>query len=234
MKVGIEQKKIVSRVYLLIFTGFALAEVYDIVMSGGNISNIAVGAEYTSLLMGVAGLVAGYAMNYDNIKSARPTPKDAENVMTFGLGLFIGMTLFNYLIGSLQSYMSEIQTRSMIITLAAAPFEEALFRLLCASGLFHGFITLFRPMFKRMRIGGAEEFTIILVSIITSYFFLEFHAFVYNVESDFMTIIFLFSNSLVYTIAYLYTGNLMVSTTAHLLNNSAAVFLSVLAGAMIV
>jgi membrane protease YdiL (CAAX protease family) len=228
MEVGIERKVLVSRAFLLLFTGFAVAEVYDLVMSGGNLADIAIGAETTSLLLGIAGLVAGVFMSWDVIKMSRPTDKDAEQVLSYGVGTFIIMTFFNYVIGTLRSYQSQIQTQSLVITLAAAPFEEALFRLLIATGLFRGFIVIIRPFFKKMKMGGAEEFTIIFVSLLTSYIFLGFHGAVYNIESDFQTITFLFSNSFVYTVIFLWTGNLMVSTTAHLLNNGAAAFLSVL------
>jgi membrane protease YdiL (CAAX protease family) len=228
MKVGIERKTIVSRTFLLLFTGFAVAEVLDIVLSGGNLADMITGAEATSLLLGIVGLFAGFMMSYETIKMSRPTDKDAENVLTFGVGSFIAMTVFNHIVGTLRSYQSEIQHQSLVIVLAAAPFEEALFRLLIATGLYRGFIAIIQPIFKRYGLGGAEEFTMVLVAFTTSYIFVGFHGAVYQIESDMKTVIFLFSNSFVYTVIYLYTGNLMVSTTAHLMNNGAAALLSVL------
>lgn len=227
MQVGIEKKTIVSRSFYLLFTGFAVALIYELVMAGGSLENIIQQAEVTSLLLGIAGLIAGRGLYAEKLKHSRPTDKDAENVLNFGVGTFIFMTFLNYMLGTLRSYQSDIQTQSMIITLAAAPFEEALFRFAIAGGIYNGLVVIIRPIFARRKMGGAEEFTMVLTALITSYFFIEFHGAVYDV-TDPRVWQFLFMNSFAYTIVYLYTGNLMVSTTAHLLNNAAAIMLSVL------
>lgn len=226
MRVGIEKKTVVSRSFYLLFTGFAVAEVFDLVMAGGSLVDIVQGAEVTSLLLGILGLVAGRYM-YENVITSQPTDKDRENVLTYGVGTFVVMTFFNYIVGTLQRYQSQIADQSIVITLAAAPFEEALFRLAIAGGLYQAFVHILRPMFKRMNMGGAEGMAMVLAALLTSWFFVGFHGAVYSTE-DPAVVRFLFTNSFVYTLVYLYTGNLMVSTTAHLLNNSAAIFLSVL------
>jgi membrane protease YdiL (CAAX protease family) len=227
MQVGIEKKTVVSRSFYLLFAGFAIALVYDLVMAGGSLENIMQQAAVTSLLLGIVGLVAGRGLYAEQIRHSRPTDKDAENVMVFGIGTFAVMTFLNYMLGTLRHYQADIQTQSMILVLAAAPFEEAFFRFAIAGGLYHGLLAIIKPIFKQRKMGGAEEFTMVLTALITSYFFIEFHAAVYNI-ADPQVWQFLFLNSMAYTIVYLYTGNLMVSTTAHLLNNAAAIMLSVL------
>jgi membrane protease YdiL (CAAX protease family) len=127
-------------------------------------------------------------------------------------------------------YRQSLVDIGTVMVLAAAPFEEALFRLTIASVVYRGLNPLVEA-FSRKRLNYRRNYvtkfdyvTMLIASLVTSWLFVIFHAGVYSI-TDWKVMQFLFLNSVIYTMVYLYTGDIMTSTTAHLLHNAAVMFL---------
>jgi membrane protease YdiL (CAAX protease family) len=184
--------------------------------------------EVTVLLVGIFGLFLGYMVNIRYIRTGRPTLKDRSNLLNFGVGMFIVTTLISSALAGWAQYTQSLQDMGAVIVLSAAPFEEALFRFAIASMLYRGI----NPFTERTlgssnitgRVTSSDFLTMILTALITSWLFVQFHMGVYG-ESDPLVHTILFVNSFIYTMVFLYTSDIMTSTTAHLLHNAVALFL---------
>lgn len=212
---------------MLLYMGFVTVLSLDIVLRQGELG-VAGGAEVTVLLIGILGLMVGYIVNINKIRTGHPTQKDKENLMTFGVGFFILVTFIDTLLLGWSQYVQSIQDMNAVLILAAAPFEEAFFRLAIASVLYRAKDPLAERFLSSTRVIGnvtsSDMVTMIVTSLITSWLFVIFHTGVYG-ATDSLIMAILFINSFIYTMVFLYTGDIMTSTTLHLLHNAAVLFM---------
>lgn len=222
-----EQGVYLGRPYLLLYMGFVAVLLLDIVLRQGELDVIG-GAEVTVLLIGILGLMIGYIVNIKEIRTGQPTQKDRDNLLNFGVGFFIVVTLIDTLLLGWNQYVQSMQNLNVILILAAAPFEEALFRLAIASVLYRSLNPFAERGFGSTRIFGrvtsSDLMTMLVTSLITSWLFTIYHTGVYG-ATDSLVMAILFINSFIYTMVFLYTGDIMTSTTLHLLHNAAVLFL---------
>ena len=241
---GVDKRVRVPRAYFILFASFALAFIYDLVMAQGDLSGVLQGAEMTILMFGTVALVVGYIMNLPYIdeedKNLLPTAEDKRNLWR-GLMLFVGMTLINMNMPGFSVYQSAMVTMSGvtgIVVVSAGIFEEALFRLFLStiiyrfvlpateSGLFRiaDLVMNRRSTILLTRSHGLRLLAMIITSVLVSLAFIAFHAEVQNI-ADVNVQMFFFVNSFAYTMAFLLTGDIMVSTIGHVLHNAAVVYL---------
>lgn len=224
-----EQKQGVylGRPYLLLYSGFIVALLLDIVLRQGDLG-VAGGAGVTVLLIGIFGLMLGYMANIRHIRMGAPTAKDTNNLLTFGVGFFIIVTLIDSLLLGWELYTQSLQGVGTVIILAAAPFEEALFRFAIASMLYRAVNPFAERSFGSTRVIGrvtsSDSVTMLVTALITSWLFVIYHTGVYG-ATDSLVMAILFINSFIYTCVFLYTGDIMTTTTLHLLHNAAVLFL---------
>lgn len=213
--------------YLLMYAGFVVVLLWDLVLRQGQFGVMGQ-IQVTILLVGMFGLFLGYIVNIRNIRTGRPTMKDRNNLLNFGIGMFLVTTLIDSALAGWVQYTQSLQDMGTVVVLSAAPFEEALFRFAIASMLYRGI----NPFAERTlgssnitgRVTSSDFLTMILTALITSWLFVQYHMGVYG-ESDPLVHTILFVNSFIYTMVYLYTSDIMVPATAHLLHNAVALFL---------
>lgn len=223
-----EQGVYLGRPYLVLYSGFIVVLLFDLVLRQGELDVVG-GVEVTVLLIGIFGLMIGYIVNIRQIRTGQPTVKDRDNLLNFGVVFFIVVTVLDSFLLGWMPYIQSVQDIGIVTTLAAAPFEEALFRLAIAS-------VLYRAMNPLAEIGGlgtsrivghvtsSDIVTMTVTSLITSWLFAVYHTGVYG-ASDSLIMAILFINSFIYTMVYLYTGDIMTTTTMHLLHNASVLFL---------
>lgn len=221
-----ERGVFLGRPYLLMYSGFVVVLLLDLVLKQGELDVLG-GIEVTVLLIGIFGLMIGYIVNIKYIRTGQPTIRDRNNLVNWGFGLFIVVTLIDSLLVGWTQYTQSVQSVGTVITLAAAPFEEALFRFAIASVLYRamnplaelglGSTRLFRS------VTSSDMVTLLVTSLITSFLFTIYHTGVYG-ATDSLVMSILFINSFIYTMVFLYTGDIMTSTTLHLLHNAAVLF----------
>ncbi len=235
MRKGVEQEVVVGRPFYLLWAGFVVALVLELVYAQGVLGQTQ-GIAVTSLLIGIVGLFGGYIVNFAYLRRGDyVTTRDTEQVLTYGVGGFIVMTLVNSLMKGFSDYQATISQTGLIVTLAAAPFEEVFFRLLMAAAVYRGLLFVvpqLRHSITRLfgmssyRTGPSEMdrwIAMVLTGLFLGWVFVQFHAAVANILAPSVAA-FYFTNSFVYTIIFLYTRNIMVSTTTHLLHNGAMLF----------
>jgi membrane protease YdiL (CAAX protease family) len=240
MKKGVEEEVVVGRPFYILWAGFFAATVLTLIYAQGVLGQVE-GVAVTMLLIGMGGLLGGYVVNMAYLRRADiVTTEDANNVLNFGVGGFVVLTLYNSLTKNFAKYQSAMSQQGIIVTLAAAPFEEAMFRLCLAAAVYRGMLYVVPSL--RRSVGGLfgtrnyysgpanidRYIAMGLTALFIGWFFVEAHAAVGNI-SDPLVSSFYFSNSFVYTLLFLYTGNIMVSTTAHLLHNGAVIFFALFA-----
>jgi membrane protease YdiL (CAAX protease family) len=214
--------------YLVMFTGFVVAVMLDLVWKQGEI-DVTAGAEMTVLLIGLFGLMVGYIVNQRYIRTGPPTATDRKNLFQLGVLAFVLTTFIDSMLSGFFTYTQAVQDIGTVMVLAAAPFEEAFFRLTIASVLYRAMNPLVETIgFGAGRVIGRvtsqDILTALATAFITSWFFSIYHLGVFG-ATDSLVMSILFVNSFIYTLVYLYTGDIMTSTTAHLLHNAAVLFL---------
>lgn len=218
-----------GRPYLLLYGGFVAVLLLDLVLKQGELGLLG-GIETTVFFIGIFGLMLGYITNIENARFGQPTLKDRNNLLNFGIGMFLVVTVVDSLMNGWALYTQSVESVGTVITLAAAPFEEALFRLAIASMLYRAA----NPIVEKIggstgtRIVGSvtsrDIVTMIVTSLVTSWLFAIYHLGVYGV-TDSLVMAILFTNSFIYTMVFLYTGDIMATTTLHLLHNASVLFL---------
>ena len=249
----VEKGVYISMSYMLLFVGFAGAHVINIVLGGGDLTTPAAGIGMSQLTLGILGLVVGLAMNYGQMPKTKAERQkleleDAVKGTSYGIGLFVGMTLLNTTIRGFEKYQASLREQELMSLLGAAPFEEAFFRLMVATILFRALLEIVPTLRYVLSAGlgtvvalmtgrrsGARSRVIrtddplnrgvamILTALGVAILFVFLHGSVANI-ADPEVFRFYFINSFFYTMLYLVTGSLLACTTAHLLHNG-AVFL---------
>jgi membrane protease YdiL (CAAX protease family) len=214
--------------YLVMFAGFGLVVMLDLVLQQGTIGTLN-DAEVLSIIIGLFGLMVGYIVNARYIRTGPPTTTDRNNLFRLGVMAFVMTTLVDSLLSGFLQYVQAVQDIGTVLVLAAAPFEEAFFRLTIASVLYRGIqATPLVSGFGERRVVGTvtsqDVVTMLATALITSWLFTIFHTAVYSV-TDTLIMSILFVNSFIYTLVFIWTGDVMTSTTAHLLHNAAVLFL---------
>ena len=216
--------------FVLLFSGFSIALLYDLIMAQGILGAFEA-KELIFLVLGIFGLAIGHMVNrMYMVDDRRSAAERRSTLLTFGILLFVGMTAITMAMQNFFAYQTSLQEKSAVVVLSAAPFEEAFFRFLLASALFRAMIRILANVGRATNLPFVKDensqriTAMVITAVIVAMVFVQFHNAVYTL-TDPRVYSFLFVNAAAYTIAYLYTGDIMTSTTAHLLHNAAVLFL---------
>lgn len=228
MRLEVEREVVIGRPYLTLFAGFAVAMLLDMVLNQQmGLSQVIQANEMVMLAIGLSGIALGFIVNIGYIRRRDTiTPDDVADMSTWGVGTFVVMTIINSLIRGFAQYRAAVAEQTVVIVLAAAPFEEAFFRLFLASLLFRAQVPVFSQLARTLGIGegGGRWMALVATCMEVAAVFTMFHAAVAPL-SDPSVSLFYAINAAAYTFVFLKTGNIMASTTTHLLHNTVVMLL---------